>query len=170
MIDKEEINKLSKKYGSPFFLINEAKIKGNIDRFRKSFSNYKGKFTLGYSTKTNPQVGILKRVFVCQDFSDESKETFLTMINPKIIDTEGRVESKEGCLSIPGYYDYVYRAEKIQIEALDINGKSKIYLTDGMQSIVFQHEYDHLDGILFPYRMSQIKRDIFMKKINREFK
>lgn len=60
MIDKEEINKLSKKYGSPFFLINEAKIKGNIDRFRKSFSNYKGKFTLGYSTKTNPQVGILK--------------------------------------------------------------------------------------------------------------
>ncbi|MFL2630288.1 MAG: peptide deformylase [Thermodesulfobacteriota bacterium] len=117
-----------------------------------------------------PQVGILKRVFVCQDFSDESKETFLTMINPKIIDTEGRVESKEGCLSIPGYYDYVYRAEKIQIEALDINGKSKIYLTDGMQSIVFQHEYDHLDGILFPYRMSQIKRDIFMKKINREFK
>ena len=117
-----------------------------------------------------PQVGILKRVFVCQDFSDESKETFLTMINPKIIDTEGRVESKEGCLSIPGYYDYVYRAEKIQIEALDINGKSKTYLTDGMQSIVFQHEYDHLDGILFPYRMSQIKRDIFMKKINREFK
>ena len=117
-----------------------------------------------------PQVGVLKRVFVCQDFSDESKETFLTMINPKIIDTEGRVESKEGCLSIPGYYDYVYRAEKIQIEALDINGKSKTYLTDGMQSIVFQHEYDHLDGILFPYRMSQIKRDIFMKKINREFK
>ena len=116
------------------------------------------------------QVGILKRVLFCQDFSDESKETFLTMINPKIIDTEGRVESKEGCLSIPGYYDYVYRAEKIQIEALDINGKSKIYLTDGMQSIVFQHEYDHLDGILFPYRMSQIKRDIFMKKINREFK
>ena len=56
------------------------------------------------------------------------------------------------------------------MEALDINGKSKIYLTDGMQSIVFQHEYDHLDGILFPYRMSQIKRDIFMKKINREFK
>ena len=60
MIDKEVINKLSKKYGSPFFLINETKIKENIDRFRKSFSNYKGKFTLGYSTKTNPQVGILK--------------------------------------------------------------------------------------------------------------
>ena len=158
-------------YPDPILLKSSSEIKnidkGLVDLINSMINTMREAEGIGLAA---PQVGILKRVFVCQDFSDESKETFLTMINPKIIDTEGRVESKEGCLSIPGYYDYVYRAEKIQIEALDINGKSKIYLTDGMQSIVFQHEYDHLDGILFPYRMSQIKRDIFMKKINREFK
>ena len=158
-------------YPDPILLKSSSEIKnidkGLVDLINSMVNTMREAEGIGLAA---PQVGVLKRVFVCQDFSDESKETFLTMINPKIIDTEGRVESKEGCLSIPGYYDYVYRAEKIQIEALDINGKSKTYLTDGMQSIVFQHEYDHLDGILFPYRMSQIKRDIFMKKINREFK
>ena len=53
-----------------------------------------------------PQVGILKRIFVCRDFSDEDKETFLILINPTIIDYQGRVESKEGCLSIPGFYEF----------------------------------------------------------------
>ena len=83
---------------------------------------------------------------------------------------EGRIESKEGCLSIPGFYEYVYRYEKIQIDALDLDGNEVVYHPDGLQSVVFQHENDHLDGILFPERMSQIKKDIFMKKINKEFK
>ena len=60
MISKENIKQIAEKYGSPFFLINENKIKDNIDLFNNSFSNYKGKFTLGYSVKTNPLVGILK--------------------------------------------------------------------------------------------------------------
>ena len=60
MIDNNTISKLAEKYGSPFFLLNENKIKENIELFRESFSKYRGKFTLGYSTKTNPQIGILK--------------------------------------------------------------------------------------------------------------
>jgi len=117
-----------------------------------------------------PQVGILKRIFVCRDFSDEDKETFLILINPTIIDYQGRVESKEGCLSIPGFYEYIYRYEKINMKALDINGEEQNFHSDSQQSIVFQHEFDHLNGILFPERMTQIKKEIFLKRINKAFK
>lgn len=117
-----------------------------------------------------PQVGVLQRFFVCIDFANENREDSLVLINPKITEMEGRIESKEGCLSIPGFYEYVYRYEKIQIDALDLDGNEVVYYPDGLQSVVFQHENDHLDGILFPERMNQIKKDIFMKKINKEFK
>ena len=117
-----------------------------------------------------PQVGILQRFFVCIDFSDENREESLVLINPQITKKEGRIESNEGCLSIPGFYEYVYRYENIEIKALDLDGKEVVYNPQGLQSVVFQHEYDHLDGILFPDRMSQIKKDIFMKKIKRELK
>tara|TARA_B100001996_G_C18530941_1_gene543029 strand:+ start:236 stop:727 length:492 start_codon:yes stop_codon:yes gene_type:complete len=117
-----------------------------------------------------PQVGILERFFVCVDFSNDSKEDSLVLINPVIVKAEGRIESKEGCLSIPGFYDYVFRYEYIQINALDLDGKEITYTPEGIQSVVFQHEYDHLDGILFPERMSKIKKDILMKKIDKEFK
>ena len=63
-----------------------------------------------------PQVGILQRFFVCIDFANENREDSLVLINPKITEMEGRTESKEGCLSIPGFYEYVYRYEKIQID------------------------------------------------------
>ena len=102
--------------------------------------------------------------------SKNNKEKSIVLINPEITKMEGRIESKEGCLSIPGFYEYVYRYEKIEIKAYDLTGKEVIYVPDGIQSVVFQHEFDHLDGILFPERMSQIKKDIFMKKINKEFK
>ena len=117
-----------------------------------------------------PQVGILQRFFVCIDFSDENREESLVLINPQITKKEGRIESKEGCLSIPGFYEYVYRYENSENKALDLDGKEVVYNPQGLQSVVFQHEYDHLDGILFPDRMSQIKKDIFMKKIKRELK
>ena len=117
-----------------------------------------------------PQVGLLERFFVCIDFSNESREDTLILINPIITKKEGRVESKEGCLSIPGFYDYVFRYEHIEIKALDLNGKEILYTPEGIQSVVFQHEYDHLDGILFPERMNKIKKDILMKKINKELK
>ena len=117
-----------------------------------------------------PQIGALKRIFVCKDFSVEDENKYLVLINPKLVMSEGKVQSREGCLSIPGFYDYVNRYERIKMTALDINGNEQSFETDGMQSIVFQHEYDHLDGILFPERMTNIKREIFLKKINKAFK
>tara|TARA_B100000959_G_scaffold12271_1_gene12175 strand:+ start:660 stop:1160 length:501 start_codon:yes stop_codon:yes gene_type:complete len=117
-----------------------------------------------------PQVGVLKRLFVCKDFADADEQRSLVLINPKIIDFEGRVESKEGCLSIPGFYDYIYRHERVSMTALDLDGKQQSFNCNGMQSIVLQHEFDHLDGILFPERMTKIKKEIFLKKINKAFK
>tara|TARA_Y100001970_G_scaffold294153_1_gene447601 strand:+ start:3837 stop:4328 length:492 start_codon:yes stop_codon:yes gene_type:complete len=136
----------------------------NIDNMIKTMKSADG---IGLAA---PQVGISERFFVCVDFSNDSKEDSLVLINPVIVKAEGRIESKEGCLSIPGFYDYVFRYEYIQINALDLDGNEIIYNPEGIQSVVFQHEYDHLDGILFPERMSKIKKDILMKKIDKEFR
>ena len=92
------------------------------------------------------------------------------MINPKIKEKFGEVSSKEGCLSIPGYYDYIPRFDNISVEYVDLNGDLNSKVFESMQSIVFQHELDHLDGILFPDRLAKIRKEIFFKKINKEFK
>lgn len=117
-----------------------------------------------------PQVGVTKRLFIAQDFSKDDELSFLTMINPKIKEESGEVSSKEGCLSIPGYYDYIPRFDNISVEYIDLNGDINSKVFEGIQSIVFQHELDHLDGILFPDRLAKIRKEIFFKKINKEFK
>tara|TARA_B100000214_G_C23761868_1_gene532670 strand:- start:160 stop:663 length:504 start_codon:yes stop_codon:yes gene_type:complete len=117
-----------------------------------------------------PQVGISKRFFITKDFQDEDSEKFLVFINPTIKEMYGTIESKEGCLSIPGYYDLIKRHEKILVSYLDQNGKNIEKEFSGMQSIVFQHEFDHLEGILFPDKLPLIRKEIFFKKINKEFK
>ena len=83
-----------------------------------------------------------------------NKEKTIVLINPEITKMEGRIESKEGCLSIPGFYEYVYRYEKIEIKAYDLTGKEVIYVPDGIQSVVFQHEFDHLNGVLYTSRLA----------------
>ena len=116
-----------------------------------------------------PQIGINERFFISKDFSNDSDETII-FINPEIIEAEDVVESKEGCLSIPGHYDYVKRNNRILVSYLDLSGKNEKREFLDMQSIVFQHELDHLDGILFPDRLPKIRKDIFFKKIDKEFK
>ena len=116
-----------------------------------------------------PQIGINERFFISKDFSDDSDKAII-FINPEIIEAEDVVESKEGCLSIPGHYDYIKRNNKILVSYFDLSGKSKKKEFLDMQSIVFQHELDHLDGILFPDRLPKIRKDIFFKKIDKQFK
>ena len=91
---------------------------------------------------------------------------YLVMINP-VIETSGEViEWREGCLSIPGFYDYVNRYERIKMTALDINGNEQSFETDGMQSIVFQHEYDHIEGVLFTDHLNPFKRRLLKRKLD----
>lgn len=93
-----------------------------------------------------PQVGILKRLIVV-DVGDENG--LIKMINPVIVDKEGEQFGPEGCLSIPGYNGDVRRAEKVTVKGLDENGKEITITGTGLLSRCFQHEIDHLNGVLF---------------------
>jgi peptide deformylase len=89
-----------------------------------------------------------------------------TMINPIIIHSGGKYTSKEGCLSIPGYWDEITRAEIIKVEYNDITGKEKEETIIGFDAAVIQHEIDHLKGILFIDYLSTIKQARARKKVD----
>ncbi|MET3210534.1 UNVERIFIED_CONTAM: peptide deformylase [Paenibacillus sp. PvR008] len=93
-----------------------------------------------------PQVGILKRLIVV-DAGDE--HGLIKMINPEIVSEEGEQLGAEGCLSIPGLNGDVRRAEKVTVKGLDRNGKAITVTATGLLSRAFQHEIDHLNGVLF---------------------
>lgn len=102
-----------------------------------------------------PQIGIGERFFVIQLFrkNEEGKYEFLKfleVINPKIIEKSKETEmDEEGCLSLPKVFDNVSRPKKIIASFFDLNNKDKTLKLEGMNARVFQHEYDHLEGILF---------------------
>ncbi|MFA5513365.1 MAG: peptide deformylase [Sphaerochaetaceae bacterium] len=104
-----------------------------------------------------PQIGLSKRIFVVD--TRNPKERFV-FINPQIIETcEKQVYYEEGCLSIPGMYADVLRAEEVTVLAQDIDGKTFTVKADGLLARVIQHEYDHLNGILFIDRLDKESRD-----------
>lgn len=109
------------------------------------------------------QVGILKRFFIMDVSQREGKNKLEVYINPEIISAEGEILYEEGCLSIPGYFAPVKRYAKIYIKAYDINGNFFEKELEEVSAIVFQHEYDHLEGILFIDRLSPIKKQLFKK-------
>lgn len=98
-----------------------------------------------------PQVGVSKRLFVLDCSTDEQQMPQMVMINPTIAKKWGAIESKEGCLSFPGVYTIVKRYENIVVRYMDINGKRKELTVEGggLLCRAIQHEYDHLEGILF---------------------
>jgi len=104
---------------------------------------------------------------------DTSKEqnNLQVFINPKITEKDGLQEYEEGCLSVPGIYDKVTRADKITVEALDENGQPFTLKADGLLSVCIQHEMDHLLGKVFVEYLSPLKRNRIktkMVKHNRE--
>ena len=115
------------------------------------------------------QVDVHERVVVI-DLSEEHNQ-LLTLINPVVTKKDGETTYEEGCLSVPGIYDTVTRAETITVEFLDINGNKQTLDADGLLAICIQHEMDHLIGKLFveylsPLKQSRIKTK--MKKRQRE--
>ena len=111
-----------------------------------------------------PQVGESKRLAVIDVSSKDEKTPLLVIINPVIIRSEGIVDFEEGCLSIPEYTSKVKRAERLVVKAQDRNGRHMEIEATDLLSIALQHELDHLDGILFIDRISQIKREFFKKR------
>jgi len=114
-----------------------------------------------------PQVGIPKRIIVLQSPEDPSGKDFLTLINPEIVSTEGKVVTEEGCLSIPEFRMEVPRAEKVVVRALDREGKPIEMEGVGLMARVLQHEIDHLNGLLYIDRLSPAKRDVIKRKLKK---
>lgn len=114
------------------------------------------------------QVNIKKRVIV-MDLSEEKNEP-MCLINPKILETGGKEKMQEGCLSVPGYYDYVERAEWIKCRYLDLEGNEQIIEADGLLAVCIQHEIDHLDGKLFIDYLSPLKQNRLKKKLEKQEK
>ena len=114
------------------------------------------------------QVNIQKRIIVIDVSEDRNQPRVL--INPTILSSEGTEQMQEGCLSVPGYYDDVERAENIRISYLDADGEMHEEEADGLLAVCIQHEIDHLDGKLFIDYLSPLKRQRLMKKIEKQEK
>ncbi len=111
-----------------------------------------------------PQVGELKRLFVCHVPEDEPR----VFINPEIIATSPeQVPYEEGCLSIPGIYADIARSSRVQVQAWNIDGKPFTLEAEGLLARVIQHEYDHLNGILFVDHLNEKKRNRVLKDYKR---
>ena len=98
----------------------------------------------------------------------EDKSAPRVFINPEILSREGSASGEEGCLSVPGIYDDVRRAERVRVRAQDVKGKSFEEDLDGMLAICLQHEMDHLEGKLFVDYLSELKRQRIRKKLDKE--
>ncbi len=111
------------------------------------------------------QVDVHKRIITIDISEDKSQP--LCIINPEIIASEGVERMEEGCLSVPGIYEPVERAERITLKALDRDGKSYELPADGLLSVCIQHEMDHLQGKLFVDYLSELKRQRIRKKLDK---
>lgn len=114
------------------------------------------------------QVNIRQRIIVIDVSEDRDSPMFL--INPEILELEGTEKMQEGCLSVPDFYDYVERAEKIRYTFLDIDGKQHEAWADGLLAVCIQHEIDHLDGKLFIDYLSTLKQQRLRKKLEKQEK
>lgn len=118
-----------------------------------------------------PQINLLKRIIVIDtspiiEESDEKYESVL--INPEIVDYEDDLTIyKEGCLSFPGIFEEIYRPDTIYVKYQDLSFNIHEEKLNGIKSRIFQHEFDHLNGILFIDKMEIIKRNLLRGKLNR---
>ena len=112
------------------------------------------------------QVNVHERVVVI-DLS-ETRDELRVFINPEIVAQSGREESEEGCLSVPGVFDKVTRAERVTVRALDRDGKPFELDADGMLAVCIQHEIDHLKGKVFVDYLSNLKRNRIKAKLAKQ--
>jgi peptide deformylase len=97
----------------------------------------------------------------------EDKTGITAYINPQIVERDGETEYEEGCLSVPGIYETVKRAERVRVRALDRDGKPFEVEADGLLAICLQHEIDHLDGKIFVEYLSQLKQSRIKAKMKK---
>lgn len=170
----------------PIYGYGEAVLRKMCEEIPKDYPNLKETIANMYETMYNahgvglaaPQIGLPIRIFIVDtepfaDSDDVSKEEATelegfkkTFINAKILKEEGDVWGfNEGCLSIPDVREDVFRHEKITIEYYDEDFNKKTEEYDGLIARVIQHEYDHIEGILFTDHLSTLKKKLIGKKL-----
>ena len=139
--------------------VSEA-VRGMLDDMLETMYDAKG---VGLAAT---QVDIHLRMLVA-DVSDERDQP-LYLVNPEIVARDGLQEGWEGCLSVPGVYEPVRRAEQIRVRALGRDGEALEFDADGLLAVCIQHEIDHLDGKLFVDYLSELKRQRIRKKLQKQ--
>jgi len=114
------------------------------------------------------QVDVHRRV-IALDVS-ETRDKPLILINPELIAAEGKGPAEEGCLSVPGIYDKLSRPTHIRIRALDLQGAPFEMAAEGLLAVCIQHEMDHLEGKLFVDYLSELKRQLIRRRLEKERK
>lgn len=98
----------------------------------------------------------------------EDKSQLRVFVNPEIENVEGFVLGEEGCLSVPGIYDKVERAERVSVRYLDLDGNAQVLTAEGLLAVCIQHEIDHLDGKVFVDHLSQLKQTRIKSKLAKQ--
>lgn len=111
------------------------------------------------------QVDVHERVLIV-DISD-THDALQVFVNPEIVETSGEAETEEGCLSVPGIYDRVRRAERVTVRALDARGEAFTLKAEGLLAVCIQHEIDHLDGKVFVEYLSRLKQQRITAKMRK---
>ncbi len=152
--------------GSPVLRQRTSEVAGVDDEVRRLvddlFETMEASHGVGLAAN---QVGVVRRVAVV----DADGQRF-AMINPVIVDAEGRTTAEEGCLSIPEIFGDVTRPERVVLEALDRDGQPFRLAAEGLVARAIQHELDHLDGILFLDHLGLMKRKVLLARWKREHK
>jgi peptide deformylase len=114
-----------------------------------------------------PQIGVHQRVIVIDIAAKDEPPNLIVAINPVITYSEGESYEEEGCLSVLQYAANVRRHARVVVKGLDLEGKEQTLRAEELLAIAFQHEIDHLDGILFVDHLSPLKRDLFQRRARR---
>jgi peptide deformylase len=119
-----------------------------------------------------PQLGEAVRLVVVDTLwtEEEAERRPTVLVNPEIVEREGDLIWEEGCLSVPDYTAEVERSERVVVEYLDLEGKEQREDASGLRAVCFQHEIDHLDGLLFIDRISRLKRGLYVKRRKKQLK
>jgi peptide deformylase len=160
-----------RKYGDPVLQQRAEPVTEFDDRLRKLVDDM---FETMYAAPgvglAAPQVGVSRRLFVMDCTSGRARDGAKVLINPEILVKEGSVKGDEGCLSFPGIFFELSRAERVVARAQNVNGEW--YEIDAMdlEARCVLHENDHLDGVVFIDHLSPLRRDLIRRKIRKRIK
>lgn len=115
-----------------------------------------------------PQVGVNKRLLVIDTSGGEDRNKQVVLLNPVILEQTGEQRGQEGCLSFPGFYASVTRANQVKVRGVGLDGKPAEVEGTELLARALLHEIDHLDGILFIQRMKKADREAILKKLKKQ--